>query len=85
MSMGVTTAGPGMSGSGSAPTVTGGVHPGTVGQGSLGPGTGSGISISSGLGSSNVSVSAGTGTMPPPGLDFVKVCVFRRLLSFFGA
>ena len=77
MGMGVTvTAGPGMSGS---PVVSGGVHPGTVGQGSLGPSPGSGVGISSSSLGSNVGVGVGTGagggTMPPLGLDFVKVSV----------
>jgi hypothetical protein len=79
MGMGVAvTAGPGMSGS---PVVSGGVHPGTVGQGSLGPSPGSGVSISSSSLGSNVGVGVGTGagvggTMPPLGLDFVKVSVY---------
>jgi len=80
-----------MSGSGSVPVSTTGAHSGTVGPGSLGPGPGPGIGIlSGGLGSSNVGVGAGMGTgtgaggtIPPLGLDFVKVrvlCVFRLLL-----
>lgn len=103
MSMGVTvTAGSGMSGSGSAPvstTVSGGVHSGTAGPSSLGPVPGSGIGVSSGgMGSSNASVGMGVGstgaaaggTMPPLGLDFMKVrdylflycCFFRKPISY---
>ena len=79
MNMGVAiTAGPGMSGSGSVPvgmTAAAGVHPGTVGSLGQGPGSGIGISSSSSssLGGSGMGASTGTGTMPPVGLDFVKV------------
>lgn len=72
MNMGVgVTAGPGMSGPGSVPVgMT--VHPGSLGQG---PGSGIGIPAS-GLGGAGMGAGTGAGvggTMPPVGLDFVKV------------
>lgn len=81
MNMGVAiTAGPGISGSGSAPVgMTAGVHPGTVGSLGQGQGPGSGIGISpNSLGGAGMGTGTGTGagvggTMPPLGLDFVKV------------
>lgn len=84
------TAGPGMSGSG-PPPMPGGVHPGTVGPVPLGPGPGSSIGISSGGLASDVSVGMGagstgagvSGTMPPLGLDFVKVRVCFSAPPFF--
>ena len=77
MNMGVPiSAGPGMSGSGSVPVgMTAGVHPGTASSLGQGPGSGIGIS-SSGLSGAGMGTSAGAavgGTMPPTGLDFVKV------------
>ena len=91
MNMGVAiTAGPGMSGSGSVPvgmTAAAGVHPGTVGSLGQGPGSGIGISSSSSssLGGSGMGATTGTGTMPPVGLDFVKVSCrwFGNLYPFF--
>ena len=91
MNMGVAiTAGPGMSGSGSVPVgmtaAAAGVHPGTVGSLGQGPGSGIGISSSSSssLGGSGMGATTGTGTMPPVGLDFVKVsCWFGKLYPFF--
>lgn len=78
MNMGVAiAAGPGMSGSGSAPVgMAAGVHPGTVGPLGQGQGSGSGIGISSNsLGGAGMGTGTGVvgGTMPPLGLDFVKV------------
>ena len=91
MNMGVAiTAGPGMSGTGSVPvgmTASGGVHPGTVGSLGHGPGSGIGISSSSSssLGGSGMGASTGAGvggTMPPVGMDFVKVsCRFLNFLD----
>ena len=83
MNMGVgITAGPGMSGSGSVPVgMTAGVHPGTVGSLGQGPGTGVGISSSS-LGGAGMVAGTGAGvggTMPPVGMDFMKV----SCLAFF--
>jgi hypothetical protein len=87
MNMGVAiTAGPGMSGPGSAPVgMTAGVHPGTVGSLSQGPGSSIGISsILSGVGM-GASTGAGVGgPMPPVGLDFAKVStlLFWERMSF---
>ena len=80
MNMGVgITAGPGMSGSGSVPVgMTAGVHPGTVGSLGQGPGSGIGMSSSS-LGGAGMGAGTGAGvggTMPPVGLDFMKVSCF---------
>lgn len=89
MNMGVgITAGPGMSGPGSAPVgMTAGVHPGTVSSLGQGPGSSIGIS-SSGLGGAGMGASTGAGVggpMPPVGLDFAKVSFLGYFLFLFMA
>ena len=85
MNLGVPiAAGPG---SGSIPVgMSSGVHPGSLSQG---PGSGIGISSSS-LGGSGMGGGTGAvgGTMPPVGLDFVKVSCWLlylgKLCPFFN-
>ena len=82
MNLGVPiAAGPG---SGSIPVgMSSGVHPASLSQG---PGSGIGISSSSSLGGSGMGGGTGAvgGTMPPVGLDFVKVSLLVTLL-FLGS